>query len=126
MTLKAYLISMISATLVCWLSWILILFVFTPDAGNVLGLVLFYISLFLALTGTGAVLGFVVRFVALKKQLAFRLVRDAFRQSFLFATLIIASLFLLSRNLFGWMNLGLLIASLSMLEYFMISYKQNS
>jgi hypothetical protein len=125
MTLRSYLIFMISITAVCWLVWLFVIFTVNPETASLFGFVLFYLSLFLALAGSAAIVGFVIRFIALKKALAFRLVRDAFRQSFLFAFLISASLFLLSKNLFNWLNLFFLVAGLSALEFFMISYKKS-
>ncbi|MCK5319923.1 hypothetical protein KAJ61_00870 [Candidatus Parcubacteria bacterium] len=109
-------------TAICWLIWTYVLWMINPVLTNWIGFVLFYSSLFLALIGTGAIFGFAVRFIALKKELAFRLVKESFRQSFLFALLIIISLILLSYNLFTWLNLILLIFGLSVLEFFMLSF----
>ncbi len=109
-------------TAVCWLIWTYVLWMINPVLTNWIGFVLFYSSLFLAFIGTGAIFGFAVRFVALKKELAFRLVKESFRQSFLFALLIIISLILLSYSLFTWLNLILLIFGLSVLEFFMLSF----
>lgn len=122
MTLKKYLITMIIMTILCWFAFVYVLFSINPDITNWIGFSLFYVSLFLALVGSAAIIGFVVRFITLKQELAFYLVREAFRQSFLFALLIVVSMFLLSRDLFTWMNLFFLIASLSVLEYFLLSY----
>ena len=126
MTLRSYLITMILITAVCWLVWGFVIFTVNPETASAFGFVLFYLSFFLALSGSAAIVGFVIRFIALKKALAFRLVKDAFRQSFLLAFLISASLFLLSQNLFNWLNLFFLIAGLSALEFFMISYKKGA
>ncbi|MCK4539714.1 hypothetical protein KAU09_01000 [Candidatus Parcubacteria bacterium] len=109
-------------TAICWLIWLYVLWMINPALTNWIGFVLFYSSLFLALIGTGAIIGFAVRFIALKKELAFRLVKESFRQSFLFALLIIISLILLSQSLFTWLNLILLIFGLSVLEFFMLSF----
>jgi len=87
---------------------------------------LFYFSLFLAVVGTAALIGFVVRFVALKQKLAFYLVKEAFRQSFLFSILVVVSLILLSKGFFTWMNLFFLVVALSLLEFFMLSYKSHN
>jgi hypothetical protein len=125
MTLKKYLITMGVATLVCWAGWVYVIFLVDPFATNWVGFLLFYLSFFLALTGSAALLGFFIRFVILKHELAFRAVKEAFRQSFLFSFLIIASLFLLSRNLFTWVNLGLLIVGLTVLEFFLLSYTKG-
>jgi hypothetical protein len=83
------------------------------------------LSLFFCLLGTGAIIGFVIRFIALRQHLIFRLVIDAFRQSFFFAILILAGLFLLSRNLFSWLNILMLVSGLSVLEYMLISMKKT-
>lgn len=125
MTLKSYLLTMATTTIICWSAWLFTLFTVDPDTANFLGFCLFYLSLLLSLIGTGAIFGFYVRFVVLKNELIFRSVRDAFRQSFLFSFLIIAALFLSSKNLFSWLNLLFLIGGLSLLEYFLISYKKN-
>ena len=125
MTLRSYLIIMTIATLLCWAAWGYILWTVNPEVTNWLGFLLFYVSLFLAVTGTAALLGFVVRFVALKKELAFRSVKEAFRQSFLFAALIVISLMLLSKGLFSWLNLLFLVIGLSILEFFLLSYEKS-
>jgi len=126
MTLRSYLITMLVATAICWIGWAVILVKVDPETTNLPGFALFYASFFLAATGSAAIIGFLIRFIALKQELLFRSVKDAFRQSFLFAFLLAASLFLLSKNLFSWLNLFFLIAGLSLLEYFMISYKKNN
>ncbi len=124
MTLRGYLITMLSATLICWFCWIFVIITINPTETNWIGFLLFYLSLFLALIGTAAICGFIIRFIALKQELVFRLVKDAFRQSFLFAFLIIASLYLLSQNLFSWLNLFFLVMGLSIFELFLLSYEK--
>ena len=122
MTLRSYLIIMLLTTLVCWTAFIFILSTVNPEITNWLGFSLFYLSLFLALSGSAALAGFLVRFVGLRHELAFYSVKTAFRQSFLFSFLIIAVLFLLAYNLFTWVNLFFLVIGLSLLEFFLINY----
>lgn len=126
MTLRGYLGTMAATSVVSWLGWIYVLATIDPTSTNWLGFLLFYLSLFLALTGTAAIIGFLVRFIALKHALVFRQVKDAFRQSFLFALLIVASLYLLSQHLFSWLNAAFLVITLSLLEYFLISYRKQA
>jgi len=116
---------MISATVICWASWLFTVFSINPETTNQVGFILFYSSLALALIGTGAIVGFVIRFIFLKHQLALRSVLDAFRQSFLFTLLLIASLNLLSHNLFSWLNLFFLMAGLTIMELFLVSYRKG-
>lgn len=126
MTLRSYLIIMVLAALLCWTGWGYTLFTIDPEITDWVGFSLFYLSLFLALTGTAAIVGFLIRFAGLKHELAFYSVKEAFRQSFLFAFLIIAVLFLLSKSLFTWLNLGLLVVGLTILEFFLISYNSRN
>ena len=125
MTLKNYLIVMGAMTTVCWGIFLLMLNLIDPTSTNWLGFLLFYISLFLALSGTAALIGFLIRFVALRRELAFYAVATAFRQSFLFALFIVISLILLSFNLFTWLNIGLLLIIFAILELFIASYKKS-
>ncbi|MEA3463714.1 MAG: hypothetical protein U9R14_01380 [Patescibacteria group bacterium] len=97
-----------------------------PEATNWIGFLLFYLSLFLALAGSATLIGFLIRFAALKHELVFNSVKNAFRQSFFFAFLITAVLLLLSNDLFTWINLGLLVVGLSVLEFFLISYDSHN
>ena len=124
MTLRTYIILMSIMSLLCWGVWVFILFLVNPETTNWIGFSLFYSSLFLAIVGTAAIIGFFIRFVLLKQELAFRLVKEAFRQSFLIATLISISLVLLSRGLFTWLNLLFLVLGLTILEFFLLSYKK--
>ncbi|MCF7860210.1 hypothetical protein K9M09_01145 [Patescibacteria group bacterium] len=125
MTLKNYLWVMGTMTLLCWGIFALMLNLIDPTATNWLGFMLFYVALFLALSGTAALLGFIIRFVALKRDLVFYAVSTAFRQSFLFALFIVIALFLLSNNLFTWLNVALLLIIFAILELFVASYKKS-
>ncbi len=125
MTLRSYLLVMAVLTAFCWGLFIFVAGMIDPGATNWIGFLLFYLSLFLSLSGTGALIGFLVRFGVMKKELAFNLVRLAFRQSFLFSLFIISLLFLKSKHLFSWLNLTLLIVIFIVLELFLISYKKS-
>jgi hypothetical protein len=125
MTLRVYLFIMAIATSICWIAFVFILRTVDPTITNLLGFALFYISLFLSLSGTAAIIGFLVRFVGLKREMIFFSVKTAFRQSFLFAFLIIAILFLSAHNWFTWLNLFLLVVGLSLLEFFLINYNNS-
>ena len=103
----------------------MVLFTVDPDLTDWIGLTLFYSSLFLSIVGSAAIIGFLLRFVILKQKLAWQIVKEAFRQSFLFALLIIVSLILLSYSLFTWLNLLFLIIGLTILEFFMLSMERK-
>jgi len=125
MTLKKYLAVMVIATAVCWTVFLFVASVINPEATNGIGFFLFYLSLFMAFSGTAALIGFLIRFVALKRELAFHAVRIAFRQSFLFSLFVISVLILLSQGLFNWLNLLMLIVVFVIIETVMISSSKN-
>jgi hypothetical protein len=120
MTLRSYLIIMGIATFISWFTFIVVLYTIDPFITNWIGFSFFYSSLFLSVMGTASILGFLIRFIGLKKELVFRSVKAAFRQSFLFSFFIVVCLFLLSFNLLTWLNVILLIIGLSVFEYFLI------
>ena len=125
MTLKNYLWVMSALTAVCWGIFLFVAGLVDPTTTNWLGFLLFYLALFVSLSGTIALIGFIVRFVALKKELVFNLVKVAFRQSFLFSLFIVLLLILKSQYLLNWLNLFLLVIIFAILELFLISYKKN-
>jgi len=125
MTLKSYLFVMVFLTVICWGIFLFVASLIDPTVTSWVGLSLFYLSLFLALSGATALIGFIFRFVALKKELAFNLVKVAFRQSFLFSLFIVILLILKSQQLANWVNLLLLLIIFTILELFLISYKKS-
>jgi len=125
MTLSRYLSVMSILTALCWGIFFFVATLVDPTATNWLGFSLFYLALFISLIGTVAIIGFLIRFVALRKELAFNLVKVSFRQSFLFSLFIVIVLILKAQNLFNWLNLSLLVIIFTILELFLISYQKN-
>jgi len=125
MTLKKYLSVMSVLTAVCWGIFFFVADLVDPTATNWLGFLLFYLALFASLSGTIALLGFVFRFIIIKKELAFNSVKVAFRRSFLFSAFIILLLMLQAADLFNWLNLLLLVIIFSILELFLVNYRQS-
>ncbi len=125
MTLKNYLITMTLITVFCWGVFIFIVNLVNPETTNLIGFILFYLSLFLSLIGTSAIIGFFVRFVVLRRQLVFYAVKTAFRQSFLFSLFLISLLFLFSQSLITWLNLILLLIIFTILEIIFSSFSNK-
>lgn len=120
MTLKKYLMVTAVATAICWTVFLFVSSVVNPEATSWLGFLLFYLALFMSISGTASLIGFLVRFVALHHELAFYAVKIAYRQSFLFALFIIITLMLLSQGLFTWLNLSMLIVIFVIIEMMMV------
>jgi len=112
-------------TIISWLVFTYIIFNINPEKTNWIGFLMFYASLAISLIGTAALIGFIVRFVFLRKAVVFYSVRNAFRQSIFFSFFIITVLLLLSKNLFSWLNVVILIIGISILEYFILNYSKH-
>lgn len=126
MTIAKYLWILGVCTALCWVAWFLVLLMLNPVGVGLLALVLFYISLFCALIGTFSIVGYIFRVKIMRKdEMAHKGVNIASRQSVLFSFLLIAALMLQSQRFLTWWTLLILIAVLSFVELFFISYKQN-
>lgn len=115
MNIKQFLSLMITGTILCWAMFLLVIFSIPPENGYI-SLIFFYLSLFLALLGTIAIIGLGIRMWILKKEIVFKEVKNSFRQSLLLSVLIISVLFLESKNSLAWWNLLLLVIALTVLE----------
>jgi hypothetical protein len=98
-----------------------VLFTIDPFSTNYVGFILFYVSLFLSLSGIFAIFGFAIRFIIFRRTLVFYLVADAFRQAILLSLTLCTALFLLSKDLFNWLNFILLLIATAILEYILLS-----
>lgn len=125
MTLKNYLFVMGVLSAFCWGIFLFVASLVDPTSTNWLGFTLFYLALFLSLSGVGALIGFIIRYLAGNKQLEFNLVKISFHQSFLFSLFVILLLILKSQQLFNWLNLFLLVIIFTILELFLTSYKHR-
>lgn len=115
MTLRSYLNLMLICTLICWGIWVLSLFLINPEKAGLLGFALFYFSLFLAILGTAAIVGFLIR-ARLGKTPIFSQVAIAFRQGIWLAAIIVLLLLLKGLNLFRWWNFVLFVLIVVIIE----------
>ncbi|MBI4215766.1 MAG: hypothetical protein HY602_03515 [Parcubacteria group bacterium] len=126
MTLRAYILVMLLATLLSWGAFGYILVKIDPTDTNFVGFLFFYLILFLALTGTVALASLYPR---LKRHSAnlqvFHLVEISYRQGIWLALLFIAGLFLQSKRLLNGWNLMLIMAGLIAIEMFILSSFQK-
>lgn len=109
MTIRHYLVTMALATLLCWVSWVLVLINIDPFATNSLGFGFFYISFFFALVGTFALLLFFIYKSRWQNQAPlFAYVSKSFREAILVSVFITLALFLWGEHWLGWWTGSLL------------------
>lgn len=104
MTLKQYLIFMSTATVICALTWLFVIFKIDPESGR-LGLILFYLSFFLMVVGAYSILGFTIqRLISRTDNVAFRQVQRAFRQGATLAVFLTTALLLQQKYYLNWLT----------------------
>lgn len=120
MPLRRYLFIMGFGALISWGALVLVVINIDPFTSGSVGLLSFYVMLFLALMGTFALLGFFVRAIFVKRAVLFRHIGVSLRQSVLLSFLILISMMLQANRLFTWWNAILLILGLALLEFFFL------
>lgn len=125
MTLKNYLSIMGALTAICLAMLLFVGRLIDPQSTSWIGFCLFYSAVFMVVAGLTSLLGFWVRFKLLKHELAFKAVKLAFKQSFIFALFVVALLIMSSRGWFSWLNLLLLVVIFTIWEFFTGSQKNN-
>ena len=127
MNFKQYITLMIISTGLAWLTWGFILFGISPSEAGLGVFFLFYISLLLAIACSLSILGLIIRSLVFKgKESAPKQAGKSFRQAMLLATLITGLLYLESKNILNWWTIILFIVVLTMVEFFLISYKTKT
>ena len=125
MTLRQYFFWMVLVTALCWLGWGSIVRMVDPAEAGILGHFLFYAALCLAMIGTFSVVGLAFRALTRRHEPVSRHAATSFRQSVLLTCLMAGSLALQSRSLLNWWNLLLFIATMTVLEFFLISFRSG-
>ncbi len=111
------------STALCWLGVFSIVGIVDPEEAGLLGLLLFYSAFSLALIGTFAMGGMVVRALLRRHEAVSRHIAVSFRQSLLLTVLFVGALALQSQALLTWWNLLLFAGTLVVLECFLISFR---
>jgi hypothetical protein len=115
------------ATLICWLSWLTVVYFINPNISGTIGFICFFSSLFFSLLGTFSMLGLVARLIFNKNEMPYQHIGISLRQALWFAILFTISLALLGQNLFTWWSISLLLIGLAILEaFFLIATFNNN
>lgn len=118
MSLPRFLILLGVATVLSWVAWVLTLNFIDPGNGDPFSVFLFASSLFLALSGSVALVGFFARLWrgGNAEFVLYRALMTSVRQGFLLGTLTVMTLVLQGARLLRWWNALLLIVALALIE----------
>lgn len=127
MKLKQYIIVMLMATLLCWASFVVVLFNIDPFTSNSLGFIFFYLSLCFAFVGSFSLLFFLAYSYLVKvPPPIYRLVTKSFKQSLILSLVLIFLLFLQGRGLLTIWNFSFFILALGLSYLLKRSLKEHN
>lgn len=125
MTVRTFAIGAFAASLASWFIWTLIVMWLDPTQAGWIGFALFFLSLFLAVAGTTALGGYIMRRLLMPGQLPAYSVRSALRQGVLLGLFLDVLLALqLFRLVRWWVTVIAIILFLS-IELLFLSYERS-
>lgn len=124
MNLLQYITVTVISTVLSWVAWLFLLIFVDPFSAPFVLKLLFYLSLFIAAASTFSLGGLVARVFVLKRKMIPYEATTSFRQGILFSTLLVACLFLSSKNLLTWWLIAILVVLLLTAEFFFVSTRR--
>lgn len=115
---NTYLIGILIATVFSWASWSVVVYKLSPFSQPLLSLSLFYSSLFIALTGTFALIFYFLRLWANKKAVINAHLNTSLRQGALLGLMIIVGLGFQRLRVLTWWDGILLLAIVLLIEFY--------
>ncbi|PIT97998.1 MAG: hypothetical protein COT71_03150 [Candidatus Andersenbacteria bacterium CG10_big_fil_rev_8_21_14_0_10_54_11] len=102
MTVRAFILTSVTAAAIGWTAWGLIIASLDPRQAGLLGYILFFLALFLGVAASVSLGGYAVRRILQPRRLAFYAIRPAVRQGILLALFMNIVLLLQLGRLYRW------------------------
>lgn len=108
-------------TLMAWVTWVIVVFRIDPLANPVIAPVLFFVSLFLAMLGTGTIVGFLARHWFEREGVMYRKMTVAARQALNIGAVVVFLLLLQAgRGLSIWTGMLTVIVAVGIEAFFLL------
>ena len=118
MNLRTYLFGLTLSSIFCWAAFLIIIFTVNPYQADSLNLSFFFISLFFALLGTFALLGFYFRVKWGNLDAIYAYLGISLRQAIWFSLCIVGLLILQAFRVLTWWDGALLVSAILLFELF--------
>ncbi len=127
MNLREYLSIMLLATLLCWVSWSIVLFNIDPFQTGNMGFLFFYGTLFFALSGTISLIEVLIQYRFGDNTIPlYQYVKKSFRDGIFGALLLICLLYLQGERLLTLWNLFVFLLAILFCAIFIKATHRNS
>jgi len=121
MTYSRYINIVLFAALISWLAFFLVIFKLSVYQSLFLALPLFFITFFIAISGTFTVFGFYFRVWLFKDDIIYKHVNVSFRQGIFLGLISVFSLVLQMLKLLNWWSGFLILSIFVLLEFYLSS-----
>lgn len=121
MTSTIYIIGIFLASLLGWGSWLVVISNLSPFISGYLALVLFYTSLFFALSGTFTILNYYLRMSISKNKHFGHHINTSIRQGSLLSLMVCSGLGFQRLRVLTWWDALLLLIIILLIEYYFMS-----
>lgn len=126
MTIRSFLVGIAISTLICFTAWLAVIALSDPVSAGLGGLVLFYFSLFLWLSGLFILAGFYFRIYFTSAKTPFVILFNSIRQALIFALAVDILLVLKSMRILNIINAAFLIIAIIFTEaYYLNSHHEH-
>ncbi len=126
LSVRSHIIFMLIATVVAWICWLAVIMSVNPHDAGWWGFGLFYLTLFLSLFGSFAILGFTLRsIVSFRRSTSRYRVSTSLRQGFLWALALIIGLGLQGQRLLSMWIFILILVIFALLELSIVSLQRE-
>ena len=120
MSVMKFLLFSAIGTLLSWLTWVMVLLRVDPQNGGFVAQALFFVSLWMALVGTGTLLGFGARYIFEHEPIPFRQMAVAARQALTLSLAVVLMLGLQAgRALSIWTALLVVLLAIGVEAFFL-------
>ncbi|PIS05644.1 MAG: hypothetical protein COT81_00155 [Candidatus Buchananbacteria bacterium CG10_big_fil_rev_8_21_14_0_10_42_9] len=124
MSIILFLIITVVSAVIYWATWANVLLNVNPE-GSLVGVILFFISLFLALIGTLFLIIFAIRLRRKTGRIVIAKFRNSWRQATMISILVVGLLIFNSQGLFTWWSALLAVLIITILETVFASLKRD-
>ncbi|MEK9130865.1 MAG: hypothetical protein AAB429_01985 [Patescibacteria group bacterium] len=122
MTFRQYLTLMALSTAGALMAWLIVVLAIDPINTGAPTKIVFYLTFFIASVGLLSIGGALIRVLVIHKDaVVSRQVAHAFRQSLLFSSIILISLFMASVNYLRWWTMILIVLLFAGIELFLLT-----
>ena len=118
---SVYLLSILVSAVIGWVGWLLVWFRMDPFGSTTLAITLFFLSLFIALSSTLALVGYYLRLYVRRNEIFYEHIIISLRQGMLLSFFICGSLGFQKFKVLNWWNALLFLVTIFLVEAYFLS-----